>query len=249
METLIIFLLLVVMFAILMGAIKIVREYERLVVLRLGKFQRIVGPGITFMIPVIESSRKIDLDQSIPGWQRFSNDRLNEKILENLDIAKRVGAQKRKVPERSWKIAPTTLLICAIFLFTVSFCLIVIEIAPLGIPFALIGAIFYYLRHKSLIFSQVPTLTRAEIVSKDKSHRYDNYGDPFVNYVYILGFLAIDQLGHQQAIRLEVDVSENIFNQHNEGDVVTILYAPADPRYAILKGEKFRFTMQKPWQE
>jgi len=42
---------LIVLVLILANTIKILREWERGVVLRLGKFQAVRGPGITFLIP------------------------------------------------------------------------------------------------------------------------------------------------------------------------------------------------------
>ena len=39
----------------LFSAIKILQEWERGVVLRLGKFQAVRGPGITVVIPLIET--------------------------------------------------------------------------------------------------------------------------------------------------------------------------------------------------
>jgi regulator of protease activity HflC (stomatin/prohibitin superfamily) len=54
-------LILIVILAILSSAIKIVKEYERLVVFRLGRLIGFKGPGLTFIIPIIDSPRIIDL--------------------------------------------------------------------------------------------------------------------------------------------------------------------------------------------
>lgn len=40
---------------------KILREYERAVVFRLGKFQKTKGPGIIFLIPFIDKIERVDL--------------------------------------------------------------------------------------------------------------------------------------------------------------------------------------------
>ena len=45
---------------ILANAVKILREWERGVVLRLGKFQAVRGPGIIFVIPLIEKLYRIN---------------------------------------------------------------------------------------------------------------------------------------------------------------------------------------------
>ena len=41
-------------------AIKILREWERGVILRLGKFQAVRGPGIIFVIPLLERMYRIN---------------------------------------------------------------------------------------------------------------------------------------------------------------------------------------------
>src|SRR5512143_3145729 len=47
--------------AILAAAIKVLREWERGVVLRLGRLQKVRGPGLTFIIPVIDRLYRVDL--------------------------------------------------------------------------------------------------------------------------------------------------------------------------------------------
>jgi regulator of protease activity HflC (stomatin/prohibitin superfamily) len=51
---------LVVVLLILINAVKILREWERGVILRLGKFQAVRGPGIIFVIPMIERMYRIN---------------------------------------------------------------------------------------------------------------------------------------------------------------------------------------------
>ena len=52
---------LMIAFIILSQAIKIVREYERVVIFRLGRFSGVKGPGIFFIIPIIDRVMQIDL--------------------------------------------------------------------------------------------------------------------------------------------------------------------------------------------
>lgn len=52
---------LIVVIIILSQAIKIVREYERVVIFRLGRFSGVKGPGIFFIIPIIDKVMLIDL--------------------------------------------------------------------------------------------------------------------------------------------------------------------------------------------
>ena len=52
--------LLIVLFILYQG-IRIPREYERLVIFRLGRYSGIKGPGITIIIPVIDKAMTMDL--------------------------------------------------------------------------------------------------------------------------------------------------------------------------------------------
>ncbi len=54
-------LALLVVLVILSQAIKIVREYERVVIFRLGRFSGVKGPGIFFIIPIIDRVMQLDL--------------------------------------------------------------------------------------------------------------------------------------------------------------------------------------------
>ncbi len=60
-ETILIIFLLVLIGAFLVNSIKIVPQFERLVVLRLGKVVGVKGPGPVFLIPVIDQGIKVDL--------------------------------------------------------------------------------------------------------------------------------------------------------------------------------------------
>jgi len=54
-------LIVVVVIILLSAAIKVVREYERVGVFRLGRFVGLRGPGLVLIIPFIENVRKVDL--------------------------------------------------------------------------------------------------------------------------------------------------------------------------------------------
>ncbi|MGI0012459.1 MAG: slipin family protein [Nitrososphaera sp.] len=51
----------IIILIILASSIKVVREYERVVVFRLGRLIGAKGPGVVIIIPVIDRIRKIDL--------------------------------------------------------------------------------------------------------------------------------------------------------------------------------------------
>jgi regulator of protease activity HflC (stomatin/prohibitin superfamily) len=52
---------LIIVIIILSQAIRIVREYERVVIFRLGRFSGVKGPGIFFIIPIVDRVMMIDL--------------------------------------------------------------------------------------------------------------------------------------------------------------------------------------------
>jgi regulator of protease activity HflC (stomatin/prohibitin superfamily) len=45
----------------LLGGVKVVLEYERLIIFRLGRYRRTVGPGLVYVLPGLEKARKVDL--------------------------------------------------------------------------------------------------------------------------------------------------------------------------------------------
>ena len=71
-----------VLFAIIVisTSIKIIREDERVVIFRLGRYLGIGGPGIVIKFPFVDKIVKINLTKSVPGWQTLSKETLNEKI-------------------------------------------------------------------------------------------------------------------------------------------------------------------------
>jgi len=55
------FVLVIFLIGILASSIKILAEYQRIVIFRLGRLQGIKGPGLVFIIPIIDSIVKLDL--------------------------------------------------------------------------------------------------------------------------------------------------------------------------------------------
>jgi regulator of protease activity HflC (stomatin/prohibitin superfamily) len=64
----------------LFQSLKILREDERMVVFRLGRFLKVVGPGWVWLIPFIDKGVKVNLNKDIPGWQVLSKTELEERI-------------------------------------------------------------------------------------------------------------------------------------------------------------------------
>jgi len=44
-----------------LAGFKVILEYERLVIFRLGKYKRTIGPGVVYVLPLLEKSRKVSL--------------------------------------------------------------------------------------------------------------------------------------------------------------------------------------------
>ncbi len=62
-----------------LAGIKVVLEYERLVIFRLGKYKRTIGPGLVYVFPVLESGKKVDLriiTQDIPRQEVITRDNI-----------------------------------------------------------------------------------------------------------------------------------------------------------------------------
>jgi len=61
MITYIILVIIIFLVLLLSSSIKIMAEYQRIVIFRLGRLQGIKGPGLVFIIPIIDSIIKLDL--------------------------------------------------------------------------------------------------------------------------------------------------------------------------------------------
>ena len=75
--------LIIVLFFILSSAIKILMEYQRGVIFRLGRFARTGGPGLTLLIPLIEQMRRVDLrlvTMDVPPQDVITRDNVSVKV-------------------------------------------------------------------------------------------------------------------------------------------------------------------------
>lgn len=76
-DAILIILLILFVFYLLFSVVRIVPEYERLVVLALGKYAGTRGPGLTFIIPLLETAKRVDLRErflEIPRQTAISKD-------------------------------------------------------------------------------------------------------------------------------------------------------------------------------
>jgi regulator of protease activity HflC (stomatin/prohibitin superfamily) len=85
MEIFSIFLFVVVVFAIIIitNAIRILREYERGVIFRLGRLIAVKGPGIIFLIPLVDKMVKVSLRTvvlDVPPQDVITKDNVSIKV-------------------------------------------------------------------------------------------------------------------------------------------------------------------------
>lgn len=69
--------------ALLAGAFRVLREYERAVVFMLGRFWRVKGPGLIILIPVVQQMVKVDLRtivMDVPSQDVISRDNVSVKV-------------------------------------------------------------------------------------------------------------------------------------------------------------------------
>lgn len=50
-----------IFFTLIIGNIRVINEYERGVLFTFGRFTKVVGPGLTFVIPIVQRLPKIDI--------------------------------------------------------------------------------------------------------------------------------------------------------------------------------------------
>jgi regulator of protease activity HflC (stomatin/prohibitin superfamily) len=115
-EGLLLVVVIVVLFIIVINTFRIVPEYERLVVLALGRYAGTRGPGITIIIPLLETARKVDLRErflEIPRQTAFSRDNaaidVDFLVYYRVVNAKLAVLEVENVVTASLNIAATTL--------------------------------------------------------------------------------------------------------------------------------------------
>ncbi|WP_258359994.1 slipin family protein [Moorella sulfitireducens] len=75
--------LLIIIISIVSSSIRIVQEYERGVIFRLGRYVGVRGPGLFFLIPIIERMQKVDLrtvTMDVPAQEAITKDNVTVKV-------------------------------------------------------------------------------------------------------------------------------------------------------------------------
>ena len=106
----------IVVFLLLLYAVRILKEYERGVIFRLGRFSSIKGPGLIFLIPFIDKMIKVGMriiTLDVPSQDVITKDNVSVKVnavtyFRVVDAAKSVIAIQNYLYATS-QIAQTTL--------------------------------------------------------------------------------------------------------------------------------------------
>lgn len=72
-----------ILLVVVINAIKVLREYQRGVIFTLGRFTKVKGPGLIFVIPVIQQMVRVDLrivTMDVPGQDVISRDNVSVKV-------------------------------------------------------------------------------------------------------------------------------------------------------------------------
>ncbi len=83
MTTYALYIVIVLIVAFLLSAIKILREYQRAVVFQLGRFWRVKGPGFIIIIPLVQQMVRVDLRtivMDVPSQDVISRDNVSVKV-------------------------------------------------------------------------------------------------------------------------------------------------------------------------
>ena len=78
-----IIVLVVLGLVVISSVVKIIYEYERMVVFRFGRVQAFRGPGLTYILPWIESGRRIDMRRiamDVPPQDVITRDNVSVKV-------------------------------------------------------------------------------------------------------------------------------------------------------------------------
>ncbi len=110
------FIVAVLIFGLLSSALKVLREYERGVIFMLGRFQKVKGPGLIIVIPVLQQMVRVDLRtlvHDVPSQDLISRDnvsvRVNAVVYFRVVDAERAVIQVENFFEATSQLAQTTL--------------------------------------------------------------------------------------------------------------------------------------------
>ncbi len=78
-----IIIVLIALVVLLLAAVKVVKEYERMVIFRLGRLVGAKGPGLFFIIPIVDRFVKVDLRTvtlDVPSQEAITRDNITVRV-------------------------------------------------------------------------------------------------------------------------------------------------------------------------
>lgn len=106
----ILFIIFILLVGFIIPGIRIINQYERGVVLRLGKFSRILDPGFRIIIPYIDKMLKVDVrttPMDIPKQEVITRDNVTVNV-DAVVYARVIDAGKAVLETTSYKYATST---------------------------------------------------------------------------------------------------------------------------------------------
>ncbi len=64
------------------SSVRVLKEDERLMVLRLGKPIGVAGPGRVLLLPIIDRGVPVNLSESIAGWRGMAKAEVDRRVME-----------------------------------------------------------------------------------------------------------------------------------------------------------------------
>lgn len=102
--------------ALVPAAVRIIKQYEAGVLLRLGRFVGVRGPGLNFIIPYIDSLTRVDMrirTLDVPSQEMITSDtvtvKVNAVVYFRVMDAEKAIIQVQEYVNATWQIAQTTL--------------------------------------------------------------------------------------------------------------------------------------------
>jgi regulator of protease activity HflC (stomatin/prohibitin superfamily) len=76
-EILLILAFIILVLVLLVKSLLVVQENQRVVVIKLGKIERVLGPGLCFVLPFVDIPVLVNLDAHVSNWPALSSEELN----------------------------------------------------------------------------------------------------------------------------------------------------------------------------
>lgn len=80
-EIFLILALTILVLVLLVKSLLVVQENQRVVVIKLGRIERVLGPGLCFVLPFVDIPVLVNLDAHISNWPVLSSEKLNEILI------------------------------------------------------------------------------------------------------------------------------------------------------------------------